>query len=100
MADEPTGSLDHQNCELIMGLFKKLNMEGLTILLITHDQDVANQCDRIITIDEEKIEEQHYKYLADEGVSKWVSWFRPPETKENNEYCLYSRKESFRKGGY
>lgn len=55
MADEPTGSLDHQNCELIMGLFKKLNMEGLTILLITHDQDVANQCDRIITIDEGKI---------------------------------------------
>ena len=38
-----------------MGLFIILNMEGLTILLITHDQDVANQCDRIITIDEGKI---------------------------------------------
>lgn len=55
MADEPTGSLDHQNCELIMELFRKLNSEGLTILLITHDQDVANQCDRIVTIVDGKI---------------------------------------------
>lgn len=55
MADEATGALDRQNCEAILELFKQLNQEGLTILLITHDPWVAQQCDRIITIEDGKI---------------------------------------------
>jgi len=50
LADEPTGSLDEKNRDLVLDLLKKLNSEGRTIVLVTHDEFVANQCDRIINI--------------------------------------------------
>lgn len=50
LADEPTGSLDEKNRDLVLDLLKKLNNKGKTIVLVTHDKFVANQCDRIINI--------------------------------------------------
>lgn len=50
LADEPTGSLDEKNRDLVLELLKKLNNNGKTIVLVTHDEFVANQCDRIINI--------------------------------------------------
>jgi putative ABC transport system ATP-binding protein len=50
LADEPTGNLDSKNGIEIMKTFDNLNKEGKTIILITHDQEVANHADRIITI--------------------------------------------------
>ncbi|EAV9830139.1 ABC transporter ATP-binding protein [Listeria monocytogenes] len=43
LADEPTGSLDHDNSIIVMETFKKLNQEGRTILMVTHDFELANQ---------------------------------------------------------
>ncbi|EAV9867423.1 ABC transporter ATP-binding protein [Listeria monocytogenes] len=43
LADEPTGSLDHDNSIIVMETFKKLNQEGRTILMVTHDLELANQ---------------------------------------------------------
>ena len=50
LADEPTGSLDEKNKDIVLDLLKKLNKKGKTIVLVTHDEFVANQCDRIINI--------------------------------------------------
>lgn len=50
LADEPTGSLDEENKEIVMSLLKKLNSEGKTIIIVTHDSYVASQCDRIIPL--------------------------------------------------
>lgn len=50
LADEPTGSLDEKNKVIVLDLLKKLNKRGKTIVLVTHDEFVANQCDRIINI--------------------------------------------------
>ena len=50
LADEPTGALDTKTSEEIMGVFKKLNSEGRTIIIVTHDPRVAEQCGRIIEI--------------------------------------------------
>lgn len=50
LADEPTGNLDSKTSQEIMDLFKKLNQEGRTIILITHEHDVAKQAKRIIKI--------------------------------------------------
>jgi len=50
LADEPTGNLDSVASEGIMDLFRKLNAGGTTVVLITHDLDVARQADRIIRI--------------------------------------------------
>lgn len=54
-ADEPTGALDTQTSEEIMKLFHDLNEQGTTIVIVTHDMEVANQCSRIIEISDGKI---------------------------------------------
>lgn len=51
LADEPTGNLDTKNGEIVLGTFQKLNKEhGRTIILITHEHDVAEYAERIITL--------------------------------------------------
>lgn len=55
LADEPTGALDSKTSVEIMELFKSLNDEGRTVIIVTHDMNVANQCNRIIRIEDGKI---------------------------------------------
>ena len=50
LADEPTGALDTKTAAEIMAVFKELNAQGKTIIIVTHDMGVAEQCDRIIEI--------------------------------------------------
>jgi len=49
-ADEPTGNLDSKTGNDVMNLFKELNNQGQTIIIITHEDDIASQSNRIITI--------------------------------------------------
>ena len=55
LADEPTGALDSKNNLSIMNIFKELNNAGKTIILVTHDNDVANTCNKIISISDGNI---------------------------------------------
>jgi putative ABC transport system ATP-binding protein len=50
LADEPTGNLDSVTAESIMGLFQQLNQEGHTIIMVTHDEDVARFAKRVIRL--------------------------------------------------
>ena len=52
LADEPTGNLDQRAGRQIMGLFSELNEAGSTILLITHDRQLARQASRVVYIDD------------------------------------------------
>ena len=49
LADEPTGALDSQTSRSILEIFKNLNRDGMTLVMVTHDEAVAQQCDRVIT---------------------------------------------------
>lgn len=55
LADEPTGALDSKSGKQVMELFQKLNEEGVTIVMITHDKKVANHAKRILYIVDGKI---------------------------------------------
>src|SRR5271169_4853528 len=50
LADEPTGNLDEANEEIVLGLFRELHASGHTILMVTHDPDIAQQADRRIEL--------------------------------------------------
>ncbi|HEY0661102.1 MAG TPA: ABC transporter ATP-binding protein [Lysobacter sp.] len=58
LADEPTGALDSKTGEEILALFKRLQDDGHTVVLITHDPDVAHHCDRIFAMHDGELHEQ------------------------------------------
>ena len=55
LADEPTGNLDSQTSEEIMALFEHLNEGGRTIIMVTHDEDVASHAKRVIRVRDGRI---------------------------------------------
>ncbi|MBN2206635.1 MAG: ABC transporter ATP-binding protein [Candidatus Aminicenantes bacterium] len=61
LADEPTGNLDSKTGQEILKLFGKLHAQGNTIILVTHDKDVALQTERIISIRDGRVEKDERK---------------------------------------
>jgi len=57
MADEPTGNLDSKSEEEVLEIFKKLNGEGATIIMVTHEENVGQHCKRIIRFKDGKLVE-------------------------------------------
>ena len=55
LADEPTGALDEKTSREIMGVFEELNKKGTTVIIITHDMEVAKMCDRVVEIRDGKL---------------------------------------------
>ena len=58
LADEPTGALDSKSSKQVMELFQKLNDEGVTVIMITHDSNIAGYAKRIVTIFDGELAEQ------------------------------------------
>ena len=50
LADEPTGALDSATTESVMDILKSINAEGMTIVVITHEEDIAEQTDRLVRL--------------------------------------------------
>lgn len=78
-ADEPTGSLNKQNSQEVMKEFNKLNEEGTTILMVTHDVKVASTCERVCYIEDGNIREEmilgkYSEALAREREQKLNHW--------------------------
>lgn len=55
LADEPTGALDSKTSKEVMKLFRDLNKKGIAVIIVTHDDEVADCCDRKIIINDGKI---------------------------------------------
>jgi putative ABC transport system ATP-binding protein len=68
LADEPTGNLDSKTGQEILALFQDLHEEGRTILMVTHEEDVAAHCEKIIRIRDgavEKVETVEHRRFAE-----------------------------------
>ncbi|MDD4332280.1 MAG: ABC transporter ATP-binding protein, partial [Methanosarcinaceae archaeon] len=66
LADEPTGNLDSKTSLEIMELFSKLNRQGRTIIMITHDPDVAEYAKRVVYVKDGLIQEERASGLQEE----------------------------------
>ena len=66
LADEPTGALDSATSDSVMQLLKDINREGMTVFVITHEEDIAEQTDRIVRLRDGVI-------ISDEKVNKKVN---------------------------
>ena len=80
-ADEPTGALNRQNSEEVMKELNKINREGTTIMLVTHDMKVATKCDRILYLEDGfikgeillgKFEDENTFKDREKSVNKWL----------------------------
>lgn len=60
LADEPTGNLDSHSTEEILQILKGLHEAGRTVIIITHDPDIASQTDRVVQIKDGKIEKDYW----------------------------------------
>ena len=66
LADEPTGNLDSNSSKEIMGILKELNRDGRTVILITHDSEIAMEAKRIVHIKDGKIDYDEVKEAQNE----------------------------------
>ena len=67
LADEPTGNLDSKTGEAILKLLDDLHQEGLTIVMVTHDDDIADHCERVIRLRDGRIESDQ---LTPKGMAR------------------------------
>ena len=73
LADEPTGNLDSRTSIEIMGIFQQLNNQGMTVVMVTHELDIARYCRRVVVMRDGLVRSDEVmkdRFLATEEIAK------------------------------
>ena len=68
LADEPTGNLDSHSTEEILAIFSRLNAEGRTVILITHESDVAARARRVVRLSDGRVLSDEHAAAREEAA--------------------------------
>ncbi len=79
LADEPTGALDSTSGEQIMELFQMLNNEGVTVIMITHDSEIAQHAKRVLRLKDGRLVDKRGNFIAPETMEEELGIEAPPE---------------------
>jgi len=77
LADEPTGNLDSRASIEIMALFKDLNRDGITVVLVTHEPDIAHNAARVLTVRDGLLDSDTATHAQPQSGSPTSPWQRP-----------------------
>ncbi len=89
LADEPTGALDKESADVVLQILKKIVESGKLVMIVTHSQLVANECSRIVKIDDGKIVSNETKYkLNTKGKYEKVIMPKPIKNKDLSKISL------------
>jgi putative ABC transport system ATP-binding protein len=78
LADEPTGNLDSRTSVEVMAIFQELNVHGITIVLVTHEPDIAEFCSRVVRFRDGRVIEDRYNQ-APRRATRVLAEMPPPE---------------------
>ncbi len=92
LADEPTGALDSQSSADVMKLIEELNEQGRTVILITHDEEVAKHARRMIRITDGRIESD--SGVDEKGIAKARGQADTKQTRENSNNIIAETSEA------
>src|SRR5207302_11089443 len=81
LADEPTGNLDSRTSVEIMAILQTLNRAGATIVLVTHESDIAEYCSRVVTFRDGVVQSDHANAEAQSAAGTLSEW--PTETDDS-----------------
>ena len=73
LADEPTGNLDEANENIVLDLFAQLHAEGTTLIVVTHDPEVADAAQRTIVLEHGKVAREVINEHFDEQQKEWLA---------------------------
>jgi putative ABC transport system ATP-binding protein len=73
LADEPTGNLDEANENIVLDLFAQLHAEGTTLIVVTHDPEVADAAQRTIVLEHGKVAREVINEHFDEQQKQWLA---------------------------
>lgn len=91
-ADEPTGNLDSKSEKEVLDILKKLNADGITVIIVTHEEDIGNEANRLIKLRDGVI-------VSDERKTPFVPSLESHEIKnKDNKFSLKGMLEHFKQG--